>query len=469
MSVKFISLGCPKNLVDSEVMVGVLAQNNFEIKKPDEASDIGVVNTCGFIDASKQESIDTILGLAEEKKKGNLKYIVVAGCLSQRYAKELPKLLHEVDAFIGTGDFSRLPEIIRKKAAGDKKRNYVLDPSEQISSNMPRALSTPSFSRYVKISEGCSHACSFCIIPTMRGGLKSRTINDIEVEMRQGIDAGVKEFVLVGQDLNEYGRDLSDRQSLFGLLKNFENLSGDFWIRLMYLYPLQFPDRLIQLIKDHPHVIPYVDIPLQHISDKVLKSMKRGSSAKYIHRLVGNLRKFIPDIVIRTTFIAGYPGETEKDFGQLVEFVREYEFDRLGVFTYSEEEGTSAANLKKQLPQNVRDERRDFLMQTQQAISRKRNSQWVGKTVDVLYEGHQNPEILVEPFIPHTGFGRFYGQAPEIDGQVLITNKQVKVGDFAQVKITQALDYDLVGEVVSVRENLSPKNLVVSQNVSWAV
>ena len=457
-TVRFVSLGCPKNLVDSEVMLGHLAHGNFEIVSPDRPSDVVVVNTCGFIEAGKLESINTLLELAEEKKDGRLKILVAAGCLAQRYAADLPNLLPEVDAFIGTGDFSRLPLIIRNKLGGERKRNYVDYPKELPTAVTPRLLTTPSHSRYVKIAEGCSHACSFCIIPAMRGTLRSRTPDDVMEEIRRGVDSGTKEFNLVSQDLNEYGRDRRpvagpiEKTSLFSLLTKIADLPGDFWVRLLYMYPLQFPDKLIRLIRDHPHVVKYVDIPLQHIDDGLLTSMRRGSSSRYIYRLISKLKEEIPDIILRTTFITGYPGETDKVFDRLVKFVEEMEFDRMGVFTYSPEEGTSAFNLQDSVPQSVKEERRDTLMKIQQAISLKKNRQYIGRTLRALYEGpsKQNDIHLAGGSAFAVGpAARFYGQAPEIDGEVLIQSGEAKPGDFVEVKITDAFEYDLLGEIVA--------------------
>lgn len=444
-TVRFVSLGCPKNLVDSEVMLGHLMEANFQVVPPDASSDVVVVNTCGFIEASKQESINTLLEIAQEKKKGSLKLLVAAGCLTQRYSKDLPGLLPEVDAFIGTGDFLRLGLIIRNKLGGEKKRNYVDYPKELPTAVTPRFLTTPSYSRYVKIAEGCSHSCSFCVIPAMRGGLKSRASDDVIEEIKRGVDSGTKEFNLISQDLNEYGRDRRpvagatgragaiEGTSLFSLLTKIADLPGDFWVRLLYMYPLQFPDRLIELIRDHPPICKYVDIPLQHIDDAILKSMRRGSNSRYIYRLISKLKESIPDIVLRTTFITGYPGETDEAFGRLVKFVQEMEFDRMGVFAYSDEEGTAAFDIKPKVPKKIREERRDILMKVQQAISLKKNRTYIGRTCKVLFEG---------------GSGRFYGQAPDIDGEILIRSGSARPGDFVDVKITDAFEYDLLGEIV---------------------
>lgn len=437
-TIRFISLGCPKNLVDSEVMAGTMNQGLFTLVPHDQPSDVCVINTCGFIEDSKKESIQTILEISQEKKEGKLKALVVAGCLSQRYQNDLPKLLPEVDAFIGTADFSRLPQIVSQKLKGEKKRDFILDPSELMTKATPRVASNRPYRRYVKISEGCSHRCSFCTIPLMRGNLKSRALDDVISEMRRGVDEGVKEFNLIAQDLNEYGRDrfgLSpQKENLYELLKQLGTLEGDFWIRLLYMYPLGFPDRLIRLMADHPHICPYVDIPFQHIDDKILKLMNRGSSAKYIYRLIENLRKQIPKIVLRTTFITGFPGEGEKEFKTLVGFIKETEFDNVGVFTYSHEEDTPSYAMPNQVPQKVKEERKQQLMQLQKKISAKKLARFKGQTLKVLYEGN--------------GTGRFYGQAPDIDGQVLIQGEEEKTsGTFLPIKITKTTNYDLVGEI----------------------
>lgn len=452
ISIRFISLGCAKNLVDSEIMHGLMLKDNFEVLPEDADTDVGVVNTCGFIEASKQESINTVLELARSKQTGKLKLLVMAGCLSQRYAEELPKLLPEVDAFIGTGDFTRLSELIHEKLAGSEQKVFVRAPTMDLPRmDLPRVHSTPSHYRYVKISEGCSHRCSFCAIPMMRGTLQSRTPNDILSEIESGVKNNVKEFNFIGQDLNEYGRDLKERSSLYELLKKTGEIKGDFWMRLLYMYPLQFPDRLVSLIKDHPHIVPYVDIPLQHINDAVLKSMNRGSSSRYIHRLIDKLKTEIPNIVLRTTFIVGYPEETDAHFGELLKFVRETEFDRLGVFTYSVEEGTPAATLTREIPDHVKQNRYDVLMRTQQEIAFRKNKAMIGKKVKVLYEElasvedqEKNPNI--------SGVGRYFGQAPDIDGDTFLIFKNSKktpaIGNFVDAKIKEVSGYDLIAEVM---------------------
>ena len=443
-SVNFVSLGCPKNLVDSEVMHGLLDKDDFAIVPPDDSSNVTVINTCGFVDESKKESIDTILATANKKKDGKLDLLVVTGCLSQRYAEDLPNLLPEVDIFIGTGEYDKLPGLIRHKLAGKEGKTYVENPRFVPDHLTPRVQTTPFYTKYLKISEGCSHRCSFCVIPFMRGDLRSRTPESIAEEIKMGIKSGVKEFNLVGQDLNEYGRDLPERPSLFKLLKEIEPISGDYWLRLMYMYPLQFPDKLVDLIAAHPHIAKYVDIPLQHISDKMLKKMNRGSSSKYIYRLIENLKKRVPGITLRTTFIVGHPGETKQDFSELKKFVKDYEFDRVGVFKFSPEEGTPSFNMKGNVKEKIKEERFGELMKLQQKISLKKNKSWIGKTIRAIYEGPSKESELL-------GRARHQGQAPDIDGVVLIRDGQDKarIGDFCNVKIVDAFEYDLLGEIVT--------------------
>jgi len=367
--------------------------------------------------------------------------IVVAGCLAQRYVNELPELLPEVDLFVGTGEYHKLPGLIRHKLAGDKNVAYVEKPEYIAEHLTPRIQTTPFYTKYVKIAEGCSHRCSFCIIPFLRGDLHSRTPEDIFEEIKDGVANGVKEFNFVSQDLNEYGRDLKERPSLFKLLNNLAELDGDFWLRLMYMYPLQFPDKLVKLIAEHPHIAKYVDIPLQHISDTMLKKMNRGSSSRYIHRLIENLKTNVPDIVIRTTFIVGHPGETEKDYQELKKFIKETEFDRVGIFKYSNEEGTPSNTMNGKVPEEIKQKRYNELMECQQKISKKKNQALMGKTLKVLLEGpSQESDLLLQ--------GRTHGQAPDIDGVVLIRDGSAPVGDFCQVKIVDAFEYDLLGEII---------------------
>lgn len=442
ISVNFVSLGCPKNLVDSEVMLGLLDKDDFAIVSPEAKSRVTVINTCGFVEESKQESIDTILAAAGRKKDG-LDLLVVTGCLSQRYKEELPKLIPEVDIFIGTGEYDRLPGLIRHKLAGKKGKTYVENPRFVPDHLTPRIQTTPFYTKYVKISEGCSHRCSFCIIPFMRGDLRSREPGSIVSEIATGVENGVKEFNLVGQDLNEYGRDLTERSSLFKLLEALKEVDGDYWLRLMYMYPLQFPDKLVALIVQHPQIAKYVDIPLQHISDGQLKKMNRGSSSRYIYRLIDNLKSKVPGIFLRTTFIVGHPGETDADFQELKKFITETEFDRVGIFKFSQEEGTPSFDMAGQVAEEVKQTRYDELMHLQQGISLKKNRSLIGKTMRAIYEGAAKQSDLL-------GSARHEGQAPDIDGEILIRDGRdhAKKGDFCNIKIVDAFEYDLLGEIV---------------------
>lgn len=439
--VNFISLGCPKNLVDSEIMMGLLNKDDFVITPPDTPSIVTIINTCSFVEDAKKESIDTVLELVQKKKNGDLRLLVVTGCLSQRYIKELPKLLPEVDLFVGTGEYHKLTTLIKQKLAGKKTNAHVKEPHYISNHLTPRLQTTPFYTKYVKIAEGCSHQCSFCIIPSIRGNLRSRIPKDIYQEISTGVKNRVKEFNLISQDLNEYGRDLKERTSLYKLLNKLAELNTDFWIRLMYMYPLQFPDTLIKLIAQHPHVVKYVDIPLQHISDKILKKMNRGSSSLYIHRLLDKLKTNIPEIVLRTTFLVGHPGETKKDFNELKRFIKDYQFDRVGIFKYSNEEGTKSYKMKNQVSKQVMNERYHELMTIQQKISLKKNKGLIGKRLKTILEGHsKETDLLLQ--------GRYYGQAPDIDGVILIRDGSAPVGEFCMVKIVDAFEYDLLGEIV---------------------
>lgn len=446
LAVKLITLGCPKNQVDSDAMSTVFKSLGFHLVRDDEECDIGIVNTCGFIEEAKQESINTILTVAKQKEHGKMKLLGVTGCLSQRYISELPDLLPEVDLFVGTGDFLRLPELIQNKLNGKiaQRQFSKRDPDavDWIENHESKSL---SHSQYVKISEGCSHQCTFCSIPVMRGTLKSRPQELIIQQIRREVETGVKEFNLIAQDLNEYGRDLTPRSSLYSLIEDIGKISGDFWLRPLYMYPLQFPKKLIQLLKDHPHFCRYVDIPLQHIDDNVLKSMKRGSSSLYIRNLLEELKSNMPDIALRTTFITGYPGETDAAFERLCDFIQEVEFDHLGVFTYSNEDHTPATKYTDQIPQKIREERKDELMKIQQDISRKKKKSFRGRTLKAIYEGYLDENDTSQ------GKARHQGQAPEIDGEIFIQlNGQTPppVGAFIQTKIVDSLDYDLIGEIM---------------------
>jgi ribosomal protein S12 methylthiotransferase len=429
-----VSLGCPKNLVDAELMLGSLKQEGFELTTSPEEAQVLVVNTCSFIKESKEESIDRLLEMAEYKKTGQCQVLVSTGCLSQRYGTVLGKEMPEIDLILGTGEFDRLPQLLREKGVVPPQvssRQILPDPDR------PRILATPSHYSYVKVSEGCSHHCSFCIIPKIRGGLKSRPLDSVLREVRSLVQQGVKEFNLIAQDLNEYGRDLKDGTSLVRLIRELDCIDGEFWLRPLYMYPLLFNDELIEALAASPHWTRYIDIPLQHIDDQILRSMRRGSSSRYIRDLLEKLRKAVPDIAIRTTFIVGYPGETEEQFRQLHEFVGEAHFDHVGVFSYSQEEDTEAFSFPDPIDEKLQEERRGRLMELQKSISWKKNQARVGTKVKILVEGTSEENEWVR-------YGRLASQAPEIDGVTYLSEGSSRPGEFISVKITEAHDYDLV-------------------------
>ncbi len=427
-----VSLGCSKNLVDSEMMLGFLKNDGFRFTREPSEAEVIVVNTCGFLEASKRESIQKILEVARYKEEGRCRVLVASGCLTQRYGEALAREMPEVDLFVGTGEFDRIGALLREKFSGQhivvSRKQILPDP------DLPRVLSTPGHYAYVKISEGCSHTCSFCIIPAIRGGLKSRPVSSIVREVGSLVSQGVKEFNLIAQDLNEYGRDLKDGSNLASLLLELDRVPGDYWLRPLYMYPLEFNDRLIDVLRDSEHVVRYVDIPLQHISERVLLSMRRGSPSRYVRQLLTKLKEKIPDIALRTTFIVGYPGETEDEFLELCDFVRETGFDRMGVFQYSEEEGTRAVDLPDRIPPQIREERWHRLMEIQQGISEKKNRDLVGKTFRALVEGE--------------GQARLASQAPEIDGVTYVSGSRFQAGTFVSVRIERAEAYDLFANTI---------------------
>jgi len=446
-SVYFISLGCPKNLVDSEVMLGLLTREGYVFVDDPERADIIIINTCAFIEDAKKEAIDTILEMGEVKKKGKCTLLVVAGCLPQRYQNELAGELPEVDLFVGAGEFQRIAEQIKNAS---KERVAVSMPGFIYDHETPRIQVTPPHAAFIKIAEGCFHPCSFCVIPKIRGAYRSRTIDSIVEEARAMIDRGVKEMNLIAQDTTAYGRDLGEDENLEKLLARMAELDGDKWIRILYAYPHNFPEGVIKAMKDYPDICPYLDIPVQHISDRILKSMRREGGADEINRLIDNLRKDIPGIFLRTSVIVGYPGETDEEFDELLDFVAEAKFDHLGAFMYSIEEGTAAAKLKDRVPEKIVKARYDEIMQLQQKISFDKNRLHVGKVMQVLVEG---------PSAESGGLvqARHMGQAPEIDGVVYISEGKTRVGDFALVKIKEFDAYDLTGDVVSAEHILREK------------
>jgi len=442
-----ISLGCARNLVDSEVMAGVLHQNDYELVPEPETADIVLINTCGFIAAAKEESIDTILDVARLKEEGKVKQLIVAGCLSQRYPNELAKELPEVDFFIGTGEVPRIAEILKEHEA-QARRQYVGLPSYLYDHSTPRIRSTPSYTAFVKVSEGCDHKCAFCIIPQMRGPHRSRSIDSIFNEACKLTEKGVKEINLIAQDLTAYGRDRKDGTTLEGLLRELANVPQLHWLRLLYAYPNFLDDALLEVIRDSEKICKYIDIPFQHISQSILQRMRRGKSGSSVREATQKLRKFIPGLTLRTSLIVGFPGETDTDFSELLDFVEEAEFERLGVFKYSPEEGTAAARMGAQVSEQVKERRWQEVMDLQSVISRKKNEGLIGTIQRVMIDDVAlNSERVT---------GRTQGHAPEVDGVVFVESDDsrpkrvpVRPGDMIDVKITGALDYDLISETIN--------------------
>lgn len=435
--VSFVSLGCPKNLVDSEVMLGILARHGYEITADDRDAEVIIINTCGFIEDAKRESIDKIIELASLKETGNCKLLVVAGCLPQRYQEELTKELPEVDLWIGTGEHHKIVEHLEKEEKGS-----YLTQSEYIYDDLtPRLVSTPKHTAYIKIAEGCSHTCTFCAIPGIRGRFRSRPIDSIIRETESLISKGMKEAILIAQDTTSYGIDFKSGLGLSSLLREMVKIKGLEWIRLLYTYPQFVTDELIDVIKNEEKVLKYLDIPIQHVSDRMLKDMGRGITGDKLRNRLYSLRKDLPDLIIRTSVIVGFPGETETDFRELLNFIEEFEFDRLGAFTYSREGGTPASILKRHISEKVKKERYNRVMALQKIISRKKNRMHIGRIEKVIVDGiSEESEFLLS--------GRTAGQAPDIDGITYITSGTASAGDIVNVRITDASDYDLVGEIV---------------------
>ena len=432
-----MTLGCPKNRVDSEVMLGTLKQKGYTLVQEPGDAQVIVVNTCAFIGPAKQESVDSILEMAEFKKAGSCSTLVVTGCLSQRYGGELSQEMPEVDHFLGTSAYAQIGDLLAAEAS---PRQVIPDPDYIHDAKTPRENSMPSYTAYVKISEGCDNACAFCIIPTLRGGQRSRPIADIVAEARQLADQGVREINLIAQDLTAYGHDLPGKPKLHQLLRELCQVDVR-WIRLHYAYPRVFTDELIEVMATEKKVAKYLDMPLQHASDKLLLSMKRGRDSKFLKELLTKLRARVPGLVMRTSMIVGLPGETEEDFEMLKEFVKEQRFERLGVFQYSDEEGTAAYDYENKVPPKLIERRWREVMAIQKRINREQNKKLVGQRIEVLVEG---PSAETE----HLLVGRHEGQAPEIDGQVYINDGLAYPGEFVTLEVTEAHDYDLVGRVV---------------------
>jgi ribosomal protein S12 methylthiotransferase len=439
-TIHFVSLGCPKNRVDTEVMVGVANGAGYRLVTDADEASVVVVNTCGFIGEAKKESIDTIFELAELKKHGHLEKLVVTGCLSQRYPEELSTQMSEVDHFLGSSDMLKLGDVLR----GDAARMLVGNPAEWvIRASDPRVVTQSRVSAYLKLAEGCNRTCSFCVIPDLRGKQRSRGADDIVREAEQLVASGVNELNHVSQDTVAYGRDLpkEERRALAEVVRRVADVAGVHWVRLFYLYPETLDEALLEVLGQHPRVVPYVDMPLQHAADAMLKRMRRGHGKDRQKRVVERLRQAVPNLTFRTAFIVGHPGETDEEFQELVDFVEWAQFDHVGVFRYSDEETCQSHAMPDKVPSKVAASRNRKLMAVQRKIARKKNAAKVGKELEVLVEGPSEEHEFVMK-------GRHAGQAPDIDGEVFLSGAEVHQGDVVRVEITQTSDYDLVGEVI---------------------
>ena len=444
--VHFISLGCPKNLVDSEIMAGTLMKDGYTVTGDSQDADTVIVNTCGFIEDSKKESIQRILEMSELKEQGKVKRVVVAGCLTQRYKEELVEGLPEADLFVGSGEFQNISKILKGHNSGDTQKTFFNLPTYLQEEATPRVNSQPGHRAYLKISEGCMKRCAFCAIPLIRGNLQSRTIANVVKEAEELVKGGVKEIIIISHDFTDYGWDLRRKnpeaiESPVELLKALDKVEGLKWIRLLYLYPDGITPEMIQVIKNSKKLVKYFDMPLQHINNDVLKSMNRKMTREEIETVLMNIREQIPEAVIRTQFIVGFPGETEEQFEELLKFIADQQFDRVGCFKYSPEENTPGGKMTNQVDEDVKEERYQAVMEVQQNISREKHRAFIGKTLEVVVEGFsEETELLLQ--------GRNSQQAPEIDGVVLINDGQAEVGEFVKVLITDSMEYDLIGEIV---------------------
>lgn len=443
--VHFISLGCPKNLVDSEIMAGTLMKDGFEVVGDEHQADTVIVNTCGFIEDSKQESIQRILEMAELKKSGQIKKVVVAGCLTQRYKDDLVEGLPEADLFVGSGEFQNISQILKNSMKGDTQKTFFNLPTYLQQDSTPRVNSQPGHRAYLKISEGCMKRCAFCAIPLIRGNLQSRTVESVVNEAKLLAAGGVKELIIISHDFTDYGWDLrrknpEAKDSPVELLRALCKVEGIEWIRMLYLYPDGITPEMIELFATEKKLVKYFDMPLQHVNNQMLKSMNRKMTVEEIETVLQNIRERIPEAIIRTQFIVGFPGETEEQFEEILKFMLRHEFDRVGCFKYSPEESTPGGKMENQIDDETKERRWDAVMSVAQRISRERHQAMIGKTLDVLVEGYsEETDLLLQ--------GRFWGQAPEIDGVVLINDGLAKVGDMVKVTITDSMEYDLIGGI----------------------
>lgn len=442
MKAGFVSLGCAKNLVDTEVMLGLLSERNIELTPDPNEADILIVNTCGFIKSAKEESITTILNMAEYKTEGKCRSLIVAGCLGQRYQQELLDEIPEIDAIVGTGSWQRIMEAVDETLKGN--RVLIIDEKDTIyDDKMPRIPTTPFYSAYVKIAEGCNNCCAYCVIPSVRGPYRSRTIESVKAEVKNLTDRGVVEINLIAQDTTNYGSDLYGSVKLVELLKELVQIEGLKWIRLLYCYPKHFTDELIEVMATEPKICKYVDLPLQHAHNDILKAMNRKDTLESVERLLDKIKARIPDVVIRTSFIVGFPGETYEQFRVLYDFVERQRFDKVGVFTYSREEDTPAYDMEDQVFDESKQQRYHDLMSLQCKISEEINQRLEGKTLEVLVEGRDSDQANIV-------YGRSYREAPEVDGQVYIEGDlDSQPGDLIKIKVLQGFTYDIVGEKIT--------------------
>lgn len=448
MKIGFISLGCPKNQLDTEVMLHEILEAGYEITPEDIEADVIIVNTCAFIESAKKEAIDNILDVAWLKKNRSLKAIIVTGCLAERYGKEILEELPEVDAVLGVGSIHNIVEAIEsvtaKKKKGSVQKYYSHEDKDTVRLGGDRVLTTPEYTAYIKIAEGCDNRCAYCAIPSIRGKFRSRPMEDLIAEAKQLESLGVKELTVVAQDITRYGMDLYGKYSLAQLLHKITEETSIPWIRLLYCYPDKITDELIAEIRDNPRILKYLDLPLQHISDHMLAAMNRHGDQKMIREVLSKLRREIPDIIIRTTFIVGFPGETEEDFAELCEFIKEQRFDHAGVFTYSREEGTPAYDFADQIDEQTKQDRMDLLMRMQMDINEELNKEKIGSVVSVLCEDY-------DP-VAEVHFGRSAADAPEIDGKVYFRSEaRIAPGSMVKVKVRKVVDYDLYGIVVTAK------------------
>ncbi len=442
--IAFISLGCDKNTVDSEIMIQLLAEKGYEIVKEDDQAEVIVVNTCGFIQDAKEESINTLIEMGQYKESGKLKALVATGCLAERYADQIFEELPEVDAVVGTGSYEKIVDVVEELIHGGRGIRAQEDAGQRDLGYRKRVLTTPGYYGYVKIAEGCDNRCTYCVIPKLRGPFRSRKEEDILREVRDMAEEGVKELMIVAQDITKYGKDLDGVSRLPELLKKIAQVDGIHWIRLLYCYPEDITPELIQVIAEEPKIVHYVDMPIQHCSDGVLKRMGRHHTKQQLLDVIQALRKAVPDIALRTTLITGFPGETEEDFQEMREFIQEVRFDRLGVFAYSQEEDTPAARMPDQIPEEEKERRKDILMELQQRISSEKSQEMVGESLEVIIEGQIPGEEEEEGTKVYSA--RTYRDAPDIDGFLFLSSSQEYLsGDFVQAQVVGAYEYDLMG------------------------